>query len=211
MVFSYVLYYLISFQKVPLKMKTSPPPPSWSTGAKRIPAIINTQLVGTFPSIVAGDDGSNTCAFFVRASAEEWNSAVKAGPTTSFVKPQFVKTPQGPMIVAYCMVASIDSGIEPFISETAIFPRLLSMPTHREIADLLQSRKEAFFVICNEKGACLFNSKARVLDDWVSELAEKSKAFNEGKQISDEKAAIMSLYWYQERYNPSSKIFGITH
>jgi hypothetical protein len=45
----------------------------------------------------------------------------------------------------------------------------------------------------------------------VSELAEKSKTFDEGKQISDEKTAIMSLYWYQERYNPSSKIFEVTH
>ncbi len=210
MVFSYVLYYLVTFQRVPLKMKTSAPL-SWSTGAKRIPAIVNSQLVGTFPSIVTGDDGAKTCAFFVRASAEEWNSALTAGSAASFVKPHFVKTPQGPMIVAYCMVTSTDSGIEPFISETAIFPRLLSMPTHREIAELLQYRKEAFFVICNEKGACLFNSKARVLDDWVSELAEKSKAFDEGKQISDEKTAIMSLYWYQERYNPSCKIFEVTH
>ena len=49
------------------------------------------------------------------------------------------------------------------------------------------------------------------MDDWTAELAEKFKGFDEGKQIADEKSAIMSLYWYQERYNPSSRIFEVQH
>jgi hypothetical protein len=203
----YVLFYLIHVLKIPLEMDT-PVTLHWSTAAKKVPDKVNSQLVGTYPSIVTGEDGMEKAAFFVRVSAEEWSAGLP-NKAKCMIRPQFVRTPQGPMVVAYCMVAPSDS--EPFISETAIFPRLSSMPTHREIAELLMSKGSAFLTICNEKGDCLFNSKARILTEWRSELIEKSKAFDEGKQISDEKAAIMSLYWYQERYNPSSKIFEVRH
>jgi len=85
------------------------------------------------------------------------------------------------------------------------------MPAHREFAELLQARGEVYLIVCNENGACIFNSKASILEQWRAELAEKAKAFDEGKQITDERTAIMSLYWYQERYNPSIRIFEVSH
>lgn len=182
----------------------------WSATAERLPDSINAQLIGTFPSIVE-DDGSTTCAFFVRASKEELFNSVWTGPATCLVKPQFVKTPHGSLVVAFCMVSKDTDDSQPFISETAIFPRLSGMPAHRELAELLQVRSEVYLIVCDENGKCIFNSKGRILEQWRSELAEKAKAFDEGKQITDEKTAIMSLYWYQERYNPSSKIFEVSH
>ena len=184
---------------------------TWSTFAKRLPDSINAQLVGTFPSIVEEPDGTKVCAFYVRATSEEFGKARKTGSTSCLVKPQFVKTPQGPLIVVYCMVDSTGSGFDPFFSETAIFPRLPSLPIHREIADMLLSKGEVYYIVSNESGECIFNSKARVMNEWRAELAEKEKAFDEGKQITDEKSAIMSLYWYQERYNPTDKIFEVRH
>lgn len=184
---------------------------AWNDKVKIIPESLNGQLVGTFPSIVRGDDGVEMCAFFVRVAKAEISKAdLKKKSGKCLIKPQFVKTPHGPMIVAYCMVSSEEAS-EPFISETAIFPRLPSMPSHREIAELLQARGEAYFVLCNEKGGCIYNAKARVLDQWRAELAENAMNFDDGKQIADEKTAIMSLYWYQERYNPSTKIFEVKH
>lgn len=184
----------------------------WSATAKRIPDSINSKLVGTFPSIVQGDDGNATCAFFVRAAKEEFFNSMCGGSVTCLVRPQFVKTPHGPLVVAYCMAAPKDAeGSQPFFSETAIFPRLASMPAHREFAELLQSRSEAYLVVCEKNGACIFNSKAGILEQWRAELAENAKAFDEGKQIADERTAIISLYWYQERYNPSSRIFEVSH
>jgi hypothetical protein len=126
------------------------------------------------------------------------------------VRPQFVKTPHGPLLVVYYATRlSRDPSAEPFISETAIFPRLDSMPTHREIARLLARTKYAYYVICNEKGKCVLNIRARILNSWRKDFAEKSSAFDEGKQIADEKTAIMSLYWYQDRYSPTAKIFEV--
>jgi hypothetical protein len=109
------------------------------------------------------------------------------------------------------MASARVEGQEPFISETAIFPRLASMPSHKEIFEMLKSKNEAYLVICDEKGRCIFNSRARILEEWKSELANNSGAFDQGQQISDEKAAIMSLYWYQERYRPSSGLFEVKH
>ena len=183
----------------------------WTARAKKIPECINSQLVGTFPSLVAGSDGTETCAFFVRTTREELSKAKLATKVKSLIRPQFVATPHGPLVVAYCSASSTTENAEPFISETALFPRLPSMPGHREISEVLKSSKYAFFIACDEKGACLFNSKARILEEWRSEFTEKSKAFDGGKQISDEKTAIMSLYWYQERYTPSSRIFEVKH
>ncbi|HLG36583.1 MAG TPA: hypothetical protein VI338_00485 [Nitrososphaera sp.] len=184
----------------------------WSATAKRIPDSINSKLVGTYPSIVQADDGNATCAFFVRAAKEESFNSMWSGSATCLVRPQFVKTPHGPLVVAYCMAAPKDAeGSQPFFSETAIFPRLTSLPAHREFAGVLQSRSEVYLIVCNENGACIINSKASILEQWRAELAEKAKAFDEGKQITDERTAIMSLYWYQERYNPSSRIFEVSH
>ncbi len=95
------------------------------------------------------------------------------------------------------------------MSETAIFPRLPSLPSHKLISELLASGSEAFFVVCDEAGNCLLNSKAKILESGRNELADNAKQFDEGKQIADEKSAIMSLYWYQERYNPTAKIFDV--
>ncbi|MCI0562536.1 MAG: hypothetical protein MN733_28965 [Nitrososphaera sp.] len=172
---------------------------------RRLPESINNQLVGTFPAIVLDERGKRTCAFFVRAGQDELSGAQVA----CSIKPLFVRTPQGPLIVVYCMAGTEDEQAEPFFSETAIFPRLGSIPSHREIARLLASRKEAYYVVCDKGGTCMLNVKTRVLDSWRNELAQKAKEFDEGKQIADEKTAIMSLYWYQERYNPSAKIFEI--
>lgn len=185
---------------------------AWSATVKRLPDSINAQLVGTLPSVVQGDDGRATCAFFIRATREELLNSAETGSATCLVRPQFVRTPHGPLVVAYCMVAPRnDDGSQPFISETAIFPRLSTMPAHRELAELLQSRSEVYLIVCDENGECILNSKAMISEQWRTELAEKAKAFDVGKQINDEKTAIMSLYWYQERYNPSSKIFEVNH
>ena len=182
----------------------------WSTEKNTIPEKINEQLVGTFPCIVIDNDRRKICAFFVRASDGDHLSLSSGKRTGSYVKPQFVKTPQGPLLVAYCATSrNKDPSKEPFISETAIFPRLDSMPSHREMAGLLASTKYAFYVICNEKGECILNSRAKILNSWRKDFAEKSKAFDEGKQITDEKTAILSLYWYQDRYNPTAKIFEV--
>jgi hypothetical protein len=184
----------------------------WSEKARRIPDGLNSQLVGTFPAVVSGEDGFETCAFFVRSGREElFKAKLRRRSTRCFIKPQFVKTPQGPLLVAYCMASARVEGQEPFISETAIFPRLASMPSHKEIFEMLKSKNEAYLVICDEKGRCIFNSRARILEEWKSELANNSGAFDQGQQISDEKAAIMSLYWYQERYHPSSGLFEVKH
>lgn len=83
------------------------------------------------------------------------------------------------------------------------------MPSHSEISRLLACTKYAYYVICNEKGECILNIKAKILNSWRKDFAEKSKAFDEGKQITDEKTAIMSLYWYQDRFNPTAKIFEV--
>jgi hypothetical protein len=109
------------------------------------------------------------------------------------------------------MAAAGDDDSKPFISETAIFPRLASMPAHRELAGLLQTRSDAYLVVCDQNGECILNSKARILKQWRTELAENAGAFDIGKQITDERTAIMSLYWYQERYNPSYQIFKVSH
>lgn len=184
----------------------------WSEKLKRIPDKLNSELTGTFPSIVSGEDGIKTCAFFVRSTREEvLRAKLTRRSSKCFIKPQFVKTPQGPLVVAYCLASSKSTGSEPFISETALFPRLTSMPSHKEIFELLMSRTEAYFVICDEKGRCIFNIKARILEEWRSALSDNAKAFDEGQQISDEKTAIMSLYWYQERYHPSSGLFEVAH
>lgn len=184
--------------------------PVWSGDSIRVPNSINSQLEGTFPSIVEGEDGMEACAFFVRATEGEFVCNVNGQSLTCLMKPQFVKTPQGPIIVAYFMVASAgNEESEPFISETAIFPRLSTMSSHRNIAEMLLSGGHVYFVVCDEQGKCLFNSKANIPEEWRSELAEKGKGFDAGKQITDEKSAIMSLYWYQERYNPSSRIFEV--
>lgn len=186
--------------------------PAWSINSSRVPDSINSQLIGTFPSIVEGDDGKAACAFFVRATEDEFTYGADWDSTTCLMRPQFVKTPQGPIIVACCMVSAKDNGVsEPFISETAIFPRLSNMSSHRTITDMLVSGGQVYFVVCDETGKCLFNSKAHILEEWRSELAAKGKGFDDGKQITDEKSAIMSLYWYQERDNPSSKIFEVRH
>ncbi len=183
--------------------------PFWSSSDTKIPEQINSQLVGTFPALVRGEDGKETCAFFVRALSEEFHAMV-SGAARCLVKPQFVKTPQGPIVVAYCMASGQSgTGSEPYISEISLFPRLTSMPGHRRIYESLLVRSDVYFVVCDENGDCLLNSNAQVLDEWRRELAEKGKGFDEGKQVTDEKTAIMSLYWYQERYNPSSKIFEI--
>jgi hypothetical protein len=55
------------------------------------------------------------------------------------------------------------------------------------------------------------NAKARTASEWRLDFADKASGFEEGKQITDEKTAIMSLYWYQDRYRPSGKIFEIQH
>jgi hypothetical protein len=49
------------------------------------------------------------------------------------------------------------------------------------------------------------------LEEWRSELSASANAFDDGQQIADEKAAIVSLYWYQERHHPSRKIFEVKH
>lgn len=184
---------------------------AWSATAKRLADSLNAQLVGTLPSVVRGDNGRACSAFFVRASREELCNAVATQSATCLVRPQFVRTPHGPLIVAYCMAAAGDDDSQPFISETAIFPRLASMPAHRELAELLQTGSEAYLVVCDENGECILNSKARTLKQWRTQLAENAGAFDTGKQITDERTAIMSLYWYQERYNPSSQIFKVSH
>jgi hypothetical protein len=76
---------------------------------------------------------------------------------------------------------------------------------------MLAGEAETYYVVCDAEGKCLFNSNATILDEWRSELAERVKGFHEGKQITDEKTAIMSLYWYQERHSPSSRLFEISH
>ncbi|MGH9992074.1 MAG: hypothetical protein ACREBU_23535 [Nitrososphaera sp.] len=186
--------------------------PQWSIESVAIPRSVNDQLVGTFPSIVRDEKGRKTCAFFVRAAEEDLfkRSDNRESAASSYLRPQFVRTPQGPLIVVHCM-AKFDGQNpgEPFMSETAIFPRLPSMPLHRTICEMLASNSEAFFVICDARGNCLFNSKAKILESWRKELADKAKDFDEGKQITDEKTAIMSLYWYQEKYNPTARIFEI--
>jgi hypothetical protein len=184
---------------------------AWSPNAKRLPDSINARLVGTLPSVVQGNDGKTTCAFFVRASKDELLNSVSSGSVKCLVRPQFVKTPHGPLVVAYCMATRDDHSSQPFISETAIFPRLSSMRTHRELAELLQTRREVYLIVSDEKGECILNSKAGILNKWRTELAEKAREFDVGKQITDERTAIMSLYWYQERYSPSSKIFKVSH
>ena len=209
-----VNYYILDFldsQPNAFSALKSSPRLAWSTDAKRLPHSVNTQLVGTFPSIVEDDGGSTTCAFFVRASKDELMNSLWTVPASSLIRPQFVKTPHGPLVVAFCMVSNDADGYQPFISETAIFPRLSGIPAHRELAELLHARSEAYLIVCDDVGKCIFNSKARILEQWRSELAEKAKAFDEGNQITDEKTAIMSLYWYQERYNPSRKIFEVSH
>lgn len=207
----YTLDYLVSNLRVSNVMTAVTTSPVWSARAKRIPESLNAQLVGTFPSTVAGSDGAEACAFFIRATREEFSKSKLGRKSKSLIRPQFVATPHGPLVVAYCLASSNLENSEPFMSETALFPRLPSMPSHREIFGMLKSGKDVFFVVCDENGECLLNSKARIRDEWRSEFAEKSKAFDEGKQISDEKTAIMSLYWYQERYNPSSRIFEVKH
>ena len=185
---------------------------AWSEKARRIPDNLNSELVGTFPSIVSGKDGIEMSAFFVRVARDEMPSVRLPRKTRKcFIKPQFVKTPQGPLVVAYCMVPSESDGHEPFISETALFPRLSTMPSHKRIFDVLRSKSEAYLVICDENGRCIFNSKASILEEWRSQLGDNAKAFDEGQQIADEKAAVLSLYWYQERYHPSGKIFEVKH
>lgn len=182
----------------------------WSTRNNSIPDSINEQLVGTFPCVVIDNDRRKVCAFFVRASDGDRLSPDSGKGSRSYVRPQFVKTPQGPLLVVYYAARlGKDPSAEPFISETAIFPRLDSMPSHREIARLLACTKYAYYVICNEKGECILNIRAKILSSWRKDFAEKSKAFDEGKQITDEKTAIMSLYWYQDRYNPTAKIFEV--
>ncbi|MGI0037027.1 MAG: hypothetical protein ACRD99_01555, partial [Nitrososphaera sp.] len=159
----YILDYLVSQLKASSAMKATSRL-AWSATAKRLPDSINSQLVGTFPSIVQGDDGRTTCAFFVRAAMEEFFNSEWTGSANCLVKPQFVRTPHGPLVVAYCMAASNDAdGSQPFISETAIFPRLSGMPAHREFAELLQSRSEVYLIVCDEDGKCILNSKARIL------------------------------------------------
>ncbi len=156
------------------------------------------------------NDRQKVCAFFVRASDGDHLSLDSGKGTRSYVRPQLVKTPQGPLLVVYYATRlNKDPSTEPFISETAIFPRLDSMPSHREIARLLASTKYAYYVICNEKGECILNIRAKILNSWRKDFAEKSKAFDEGKQITDEKTAITSLFWYQDRYNPTAKIFEV--
>ena len=182
----------------------------WSTLNSSIPDSINEQLVGTFPTVVIDNDRRKVCAFFVRASDSDRLSLDSGVRTRSYVRPQFVKTPHGPLLVVYYATRlSKDPSTEPFISETAIFPRLDSMPTHREIARLLARTKYAYYVICNEKGKCILNIRARILNSWRKDFAEKSSAFDEGKQIADEKTAILSLYWYQDRYSPTARIFEV--
>jgi hypothetical protein len=184
----------------------------WSASNTRIPESINAQLVGTFPSLVEVK-GAVASAFFVRATEDEFATSVPNTKSAScFVKPQFVRTPHGPIVVAYCMAKTNGSSeLEPFISETALFPRLSTLPTHGEIVMMLAGEAETYYVVCDAEGKCLFNSNATILDEWRSELAGRVKGFHEGKQITDEKTAIMSLYWYQERHSPSRRLFEISH
>jgi hypothetical protein len=185
-------------------------PIAWSEAATAVPDVINTQLVGTFPSIVE-DERGRSCAFFIRLSERDPDALPASGPVKCMLRPQFVKTPHGPIVVSFCMASPESGEWDPFISETALFPRLATIPTHRQILDLLLSLDSAYFVVCDDSGKCILNKKAQILEIWKEELASKVNEFDSGKQISDEKTAIMALYWYQERYNPTDKIFEITH
>ena len=183
---------------------------AWSVRTTVVPDSINTQLVGTFPAVVEDEEGV-TCAFFVRVSERDPDSVPSNGPVKCMLRPQSVKTPHGPIVVAFCMASPESGEWDPFISETALFPCLSSLPSHRQILDLLLSRGSAYFVASDEAGKCILNKKAHILDIWKDELAAKMMDFDSGTQISDEKTAIMALYWYQERYNPTGKMFEITH
>lgn len=182
---------------------------AWSVSTRKVPEIINSQLVGTFPAVVKDEEGK-TCAIFIRASLKDLDAASQ-NSIKCMLRPQFVKTPHGPIVVACCMASPENGEYEPFISETALFPRLPSLPSHKEILDLLLSLDYAYFVACDEAGKCLLNAKAQIKDEWREELASRTIEFGTGKQISDEKTAIMALYWYQERYNPTDRLFEISH
>ncbi|GEM_PF-2122489 len=196
----------------------------WSTRKTTIPDTINQKLVGTFPAVVIDDDSSNTgqnlAAFFIRAPVvgEESAGFVLLSEQKSkkklkcTVKPKFVKTPYGPLVMVYGMIdfSSIKRGVDPYVSETAIFPRLETLPSHKEITELMISNHEVFYVIGDEYGNCIFNDKAYVVDLWRDELFEKRDSFyDEPKQITDEKEAISALIWYQQRFKPTPEIFEV--
>ncbi len=130
------------------------------------------------------------------------------------IKPQFIRSPNGPLVMVYGMV--VDSSLRkhsktasPFISETAIFPKLPSLPSHKEILDLLCTNYEVFYIICDEYSSCIFNGKVYVLDVWREALAEKNNNFEGSLQITDERVAISTLFWYQQRFKPTADMFNV--